>query len=214
MFGRKEWQRQVTAVSAALLGVGALSVAMVAMNRPVQRSERGASAIEREIEFVRPPKKERPVAERKTPPKPERRNPAPRPNLSTDLSSLGSGVALFDASALVGLADDALGEAGTAEDMVMTADAVDTQPRPAAGNRSPAPPPEAQRKRVSGYVTLRMVIDEAGQVREARVVESSPAGFFDAAVLEVAPSWRFEPATYQGRPVSLRVDQTIRFNLG
>ncbi len=59
-----------------------------------------------------------------------------------------------------------------------------------------------------------VVIDESGQVREARVVDSAPAGFFDAAVLEVAPSWRFEPATYRGRPVSLRVDQTIRFNLG
>lgn len=214
MFGRREWQRHLAASGAALGGLFLISAAMVLMNRPIERAERGASVLDREIEFTRPPKKERPVAERKTPPKPERRSPAPRPNLATDLSALGTGVGLFDASALVGFADEVLGEAGSAEDMVMTADAVDTQPKPSPGNRSPTPPPEAQRKRVSGYVTLRMVIDESGLVREARVVESSPAGFFDAAVLEVAPSWRFEPATYQGRPVSLRVDQTVRFNLG
>lgn len=214
MFGRREWQRHLAAAATALVGVVALSATMLLMNRPVERAEKGASVLEREIEISRPPKRERPVAERKTPPRPERRPPAPRPNLSTDLSALGTGVGLFDASALVGLSEEVLGETGSAEEMVMTADAVDTQPKPSAGNRSPAPPPEAQRKRISGYVTLRMVIDESGQVREARVVDSAPAGFFDAAVLEVAPSWRFEPATYRGRPVSLRVDQTIRFNLG
>jgi protein TonB len=212
MFG--QWQRHLVAGLGALVGGLSLSIFMLVLNRPVEQDARKNAALEREIEIVRPPKKERPVAERKTPPKPERRPVAPRPQLATDLSALGSGVALFDASALVGVGEALLEDSGSAEDMVMTADAVDSQPKPLGSNRSPAPPPEAQRKRVSGYVTLRMVIDESGQVRDARVVESSPTGFFDAAVLEVAPSWRFEPATYRGKPVSLRVDQTIRFNLG
>ena len=214
MLGHKRWHRHLAGVGGALLGGFALGFFMLLLNRPVERNAKGNAALEREIEISRPPKKERPVAERKTPPKPERRPVAPRPQLATDLSSLGTGVALFDASALVSVGDELLEDSGSVEDMVMTAEAVDRQPQPMSTNRAPAPPPEAQRKRVSGYVTLRMVIDESGTVREARVVESSPTGFFDAAVLEVAPSWRFEPATYRGRPVSLRVDQTIRFNLG
>lgn len=214
MFGQAKWHRNLIAVSSAFLGGLGLAAAMLAMNQPVQRKEARASALDRELEIVKPPKRERPVAERKAPPKAERRPAAPRPQLATDLSALGTGVGLFDASALVGIGQEALEDSGSAEDMVMTADAVDSQPKPVGGNRAPAPPPEAQRKGVSGYVTLRMVIDETGRVREARVVESAPVGFFDAAVLEVAPTWRFEPATYKGKPVSLRVDQTIRFNLG
>lgn len=214
MFGRAPWQRRLIALASAALGAVALSAGMLVMNRPVAPKERKAAGLERELEISRPPKRERPVAERKSPPKVQRRPTAPRPQLATDLSTLGTGVGLFDASALSGVGQEALEDSGSAEDMIMTADAVDSQPKPSSGNRAPAPPPEAQRKGVSGYVTLRMVIDETGSVREVRVVESSPVGFFDAAVLEVAPSWRFEPATYKGRPVSLRVDQTIRFNLG
>jgi protein TonB len=63
-------------------------------------------------------------------------------------------------------------------------------------------------------VIVQMLIGKDGSVLEAKIQRSQPEGFFDEAVMDVVRGWRFKPATYQGRPVDLRVDQTIRFDLG
>ena len=46
-----------------------------------------------------------------------------------------------------------------------------------------------------------------------RVLESEPPGTFDRAALDAVNSWRFEPATYEGLPVAVRVRQVVRFEL-
>jgi TonB family protein len=47
---------------------------------------------------------------------------------------------------------------------------------------------------------LRVIIDEHGDVEEARVVESVHA-IYDALVVSAARTWKYEPAKLDGRPV-------------
>jgi len=49
-----------------------------------------------------------------------------------------------------------------------------------------------------GVVTLRLLIDHEGRLREASVVESRPAGIFDSAALEAVMALRFRPAIRNG----------------
>lgn len=100
------------------------------------------------------------------------------------------------------------------EHLVMTGDTVDTQPVPFPSNRPPATPPKARQRGIGGHVLVRMLIGQDGAVQEVQVLEASPPGLFEGEVMEVVPTWRFTPATYQGQPVVMRVDQTIRFEVG
>jgi protein TonB len=65
---------------------------------------------------------------------------------------------------------------------------------------------------VSGRVVLEYVVDSEGRVDTAsvRVVLSTHLGF-SAAAREALPTAHFSPARRAGRPVAVRVRQTIRF---
>jgi len=73
--------------------------------------------------------------------------------------------------------------------------------------------PEAARKRkVSGIVTVSMVISETGIPEELQVVESG-GSILDEAVLKAVSEWRFEPPSRDGRPVRLRYRIRQHFRL-
>ena len=73
--------------------------------------------------------------------------------------------------------------------------------------------PEAARKRkVSGIVTVSMVISETGVPEELQVVESG-GPILDEAVLKAVSEWRFEPPSRDGRPVRLRYRIRQHFRL-
>ncbi len=73
--------------------------------------------------------------------------------------------------------------------------------------------PEAARKRkVSGIVTVSMVISETGIPEELQVVESG-GPTLDEAVLKAVSEWRFEPPSRDGRPVRLRYRIRQHFRL-
>jgi len=73
-------------------------------------------------------------------------------------------------------------------------------------------PDAARRRKVSGIVTVSMVISEAGVPEELEVVESS-GPILDQAVLEAVSEWRFEPPSRDGRPVRLRYRMRQHFRL-
>lgn len=101
---------------------------------------------------------------------------------------------------------------GDVSQTVMNEDAVDVPPRPVR-RVQPEYPARARSSAVSGFVTLSLRIGSDGAVQDVRVLEAQPAGVFDAAAMEAIKQWSFEPATYQGGPVAVRVRQTLRFEL-
>ncbi len=77
----------------------------------------------------------------------------------------------------------------------------------------PAFPPDAVRKRQSGWVEVRITVGPQGNVTGATVVRSQPARVFDRAAVAAVQQWRFEPALRDGQPVAAQRTQRIEFKL-
>ena len=79
-----------------------------------------------------------------------------------------------------------------------------------------APPPRypeiARKARIQGVVHLEAVIDSAGNVTRVKLIKGLPMGL-DQAAVEAVRNWRFEPATYRGKPVPVLYNLTIIFRL-
>ncbi len=96
-------------------------------------------------------------------------------------------------------------------------------PAPATGGQSrevrlvrqvpPAFPPEAVRKRQSGWVEVRITVSPQGAVTNAEVVRAQPSRVFDRAALDAVRQWRFEPALRNGQPIAAQRTQRIEFKL-
>ena len=65
--------------------------------------------------------------------------------------------------------------------------------------------------KVEGAVVLELLIDAAGRIARARVVQSVPA--LDAAALEAVRKWVFSPAIKQGRPVPAAAMAPVSFRI-
>lgn len=89
---------------------------------------------------------------------------------------------------------------------------LDHMPKPTA-LVPPAYPPEMAKAGISGKVTVSMLIDSGGQVREALAVDSSRSEF-EAAALAAVRQWLFEPGRKGGRLVNTWVTQVLEFNPG
>jgi len=77
----------------------------------------------------------------------------------------------------------------------------------------PAFPPEAVRKRQSGWVEVRITVSPQGSVTNAEVVRAQPSRVFDRAALAAVRQWRFEPALRNGQPIAAQRTQRIEFKL-
>lgn len=79
---------------------------------------------------------------------------------------------------------------------------------------SPDPhyPEEARHARVQGVVILQTIIDKLGNVTDVRVLKGLPSGLTEAAI-EAVSSWRFEPATLEGKPVAVYYLVTVSFSV-
>ncbi len=73
--------------------------------------------------------------------------------------------------------------------------------------------PVSQRDKpgTEGDVMVEIVIDRAGNVSNPKVV-SGPAGLRQSA-LDAVRSWKYEPPTLDGQPVSVQMLVTVRFRL-
>jgi TonB family protein len=70
----------------------------------------------------------------------------------------------------------------------------------------------ARKARLVGVVILEVVIDEAGDVTDLRVLKGLPMGL-DQAAVEVVKNWKFEPATLEGKPVKVYYSLVVNFQL-
>ncbi len=71
---------------------------------------------------------------------------------------------------------------------------------------------EARKARVQGVVILQAIVDSLGNVTNVKVVKGLPEGLEESAVQTVS-NWRYEPATLEGKPVSVYMNLTISFSL-
>jgi TonB family protein len=70
----------------------------------------------------------------------------------------------------------------------------------------------ARRARVTGTVIVEAIIDENGNVKDTRVLKGLPMGLSQAAV-DAVLTWKFKPATWEGRPVPVYYVLTVNFKV-
>jgi protein TonB len=78
-------------------------------------------------------------------------------------------------------------------------------------NPLPEYPPLARTAKIQGTVTIDAVIDEHGNVVEARVV--SGPGLLIPAALKAITSWKYEPTYLDGEPIEVRMHVDVNFFL-
>ena len=76
----------------------------------------------------------------------------------------------------------------------------------------PAYTPEARLAHIEGWVVLFIDIDASGQVVKDSIVRPVGMGLDDNAV-QTVQTWKFEPATRDGKPVPVRVLVEVNFRL-
>ncbi len=74
-------------------------------------------------------------------------------------------------------------------------------------------PGEALRKNVEGWVELSYVVTAEGKVTAVKVVNSSPAGVFDAAATRALSRVRYKPLAQGGKAVAVSTKLRIAFRL-
>ncbi len=209
--------RVIRVTSAALFALainGVLLVSLAALSRLDARLDEHRQDDAGTTVAVHEPQREPPPRERtRRPPRLETVAPPALP----PLAGLG-GVPVPDLGVYQDLgADPALRSADrpivtAAGTMDLTAEMVDEPPRVLV--RFPLHyPPDAEQRGIEGAVTVRMLVGRDGEVRQVTVLESTPAGVFDAAAVEALQRWRFTPAQLAGETVRVWVRERVRFEL-
>lgn len=79
-----------------------------------------------------------------------------------------------------------------------------------------APPPQyteiARKVRLHGIVIVQAIIDKQGDVTNVRVLKGLGMGLSEAAA-EAIKTWKFKPATLNGKPVEVYYNLTVNFSL-
>lgn len=75
---------------------------------------------------------------------------------------------------------------------------------------SPEYTPEAKKKRIEGEVALMIVVNEKGDVTEAKVTKGLGYGLDENAV-EAVKVWRYKPAEKDGEPIAVKMEVTTSF---
>jgi TonB family protein len=89
-------------------------------------------------------------------------------------------------------------------------DAYPHEPHPTLLAAAPMPP-AACAQRTPGRVTLEVEVDAEGRITASRILESTPAGLYEATALAIARNSRLEPAYRGGVPIAATALLTLRF---
>jgi TonB family protein len=105
----------------------------------------------------------------------------------------------------------AAGTDGAAQPLVYVEDGAIVRPAKISG---PAPryTEQARKAHIQGKVVLQVTIDAEGRVVNVRPLQELDGGLTEAA-MAAAADWKFEPATLDGRPVSVYYNLTVNFRL-
>jgi len=90
--------------------------------------------------------------------------------------------------------------------LIMPAAASAQEDRELVEVEAPEYPRGAQRRSLEGYVVVRYDVTPDGAVDSPEIVEASPEGIFDRAVLRALEDWRYAPAAETSAGVERRFD--------
>jgi protein TonB len=118
----------------------------------------------------------------------------------------GAAVLLFGGTAL--FAQDASEK--TSEPVYELGNGV-TAPKPVY-----TPDPEyserARKKKINGTVVVAMIVTPEGRVRDVKIAKSLDEGLNKQALAAVR-TWKFEPATKDGKPVAVHLNVDVSFRV-
>ena len=204
-----QWLRRLLPFCSMSVGLAAVFWCVIAMNQPASPPDvkKTPKVVKFAVKQKKPPQKRKPKkAKRK---RAVSRNAPPAPMLQSSLAGPSFDLPQLDVGDVTGGLREALSKSAKAQ--VFTADTVDKPPK-VAHQVAPEIPAIARRKAITGFVKVRYLINEEGQVERPRVVDSKPKGVFDGGVLAALGQWTYEPAGYQGQSVRVSVVKTFRFN--
>jgi len=131
------------------------------------------------------------------------------PSLSSSLSGIDTGLDAFMSSDMK-MEESLLGD--VSKDVIMSEDSVDEAPKP-THRAAMEYPGKARKSGITGYVLVNLLVNQDGSVANVKVLESEPAGVFDAVAVAGVKEWKFKPAQYKGQAVKVWAKQKISFNL-
>jgi TonB family protein len=71
---------------------------------------------------------------------------------------------------------------------------------------------KARKKKINGTVVVAMIVTQEGRVRDVKIAKSLDAGL-DKQALAAVRTWKFEPATKDGKPVAVHLNVDVSFSL-
>jgi protein TonB len=101
------------------------------------------------------------------------------------------------------------GKVETPEPVRLPEDAI--PPKPHKDNQVPKYPTEARNRGLTGVVLLKIIIDTEGMVGKVEVLKGEEP--FISAAVETVKRWKYKPAYYQNRPITIYHIVKIPFKL-
>lgn len=77
----------------------------------------------------------------------------------------------------------------------------------------PKYPADAAKNNVQGHVKLQFVLTAQGEVSNIQVMESVPAGVFDAEAVRALQRWKYRPGCVDGQLADFPQTETLTFTL-
>ena len=102
---------------------------------------------------------------------------------------------------------------GHSEGTPVGAETLDNKNFKPFGNQKPNYPEMARRMGIEGSATLRILVNEKGQVEHIEVTQWKGHPSFGHAATTTARAWRFAPPRYRGQPTKAWFTRTIAFQL-
>ncbi len=97
-------------------------------------------------------------------------------------------------------------------DGVYTLKEVDFVPKSLKSAR-PVYPEYAKNMRIEGYVQIKFIVNDKGEIINPKVVKSEPGNVFEKAALNAVKQWKFKPAVKDGRDVNVAMVVKLNFKL-
>ena len=103
-------------------------------------------------------------------------------------------------------------ESGTQAETVYDSSTPGLKPPHAIYSPDPNYSKKAAKKKIVGEVLLSLIVTSSGTVRDVEVTQSLEKSL-DKKAVETVRTWRFDPATLDGKPVAVRIRVQITFRI-